>query len=98
MIKQTLSEAITYIGWIRKVSSVPTKLFMYMYEKYAIGLSEIPLEKRNRYLKKVGKKGLDRDSVFVLTIFNKIDELAKIEMMLSLLGEKIDCIIDDRTY
>ena len=86
------------IAVFKKVSSIPDKLFMKKLEKYCRGLTQIPLSKREKYAKKVGKTSLNKESVFILGVLNKIEELSKIDILLSLFEYKMDEIIDDNTY
>ena len=49
-------------------------------------------------MKKVGKEWLNKDSVFILDVLNRIEELSKIDRMLKLFEAKIYEKIDDQTY
>ena len=90
--------AIKYIKYIQKIASIPDKIFMNKIEKYCRGLTAIPIEKRQKYAQKVGKDSLNQDSVFILGILNKIEELSKIDIMITLFEAKMDEKIDDPTY
>ena len=93
-----LAKASKVITIIRKSASIPDKLFMKKLEKYCQGLVDIPVKKREKYIAKVGKGGLNKDSVFILGVLNKIEELSKIKILVSLFEYKMDGIIDDETY
>ena len=93
-----LSTTIKMFSLIKKSFSIPDKWFMKKLERYCQGLIDIPLEKRKKYLKKVGKESLNKDSVFILGVINKIEELSKIDMLLKILEAKISNIIDDVMY
>ena len=67
-------------------------------EKYCRGMVKISENKRKKYAAKVGKAGLNKDSVFILGILNKIEELSKINIMINLFEHKMDEMIDDETY
>lgn len=97
-VGKDLTTAIKVFSLIKKSFSIPDKWFMKKLEKYCQGLADIPLEKRTRYLKKVGKASLNKDSVFIIGVLNKIEELSKIDMLLKLFEAKIDNIIDDVMY
>lgn len=58
----------------------------------------IPVSKRKKYVERVGKKALNKDSVFILGVLNKIEELSKIDILVRLFEAKIDEEIDDQTY
>lgn len=94
----SLSEAIKVVNIIRKSASIPDKLYMRKLERYCAGLTSIPISKREQYVAKVGKKVLNEDSVFILGVLNKIEELSKIDIFIRLFEAKIDEEIDDQTY
>ena len=93
-----LSKAIKVVKIIRKSASIPDKLFMHKMERYSAGLVSIPSSKREKYAAKVGKKSLNKDSVFILGVLNKIEELSKIDILVRLFEAKMDEEIDDQTY
>ena len=93
-----LSNALKVVKIIRKSASIPNKLFMKKMERYCAGIASIPVAKRKKYVAKVGKKALNKDSVFILGILNKIEELSKIDILIKLFEAKIDEEIDDQTY
>lgn len=97
-IGESLSKAFKVISIIQKSASIPDKLFMHKMEKYLKGLTEIPQEKRNKYLERVGKKSLNKDSVFILNMVNRIEESSKFDILLKLFEAKMDQIIDDSMY
>lgn len=71
---------------------------MHKMEKYLKGLIEIPQDKRNKYLERVGEKSLNKDSIFILNMLNRIEESSKFDMLLKLFEAKMDQIIDDNMY
>ena len=97
-IGESLSKAFKVISIIQKSASIPDKLFMHKMEKYLKGLIEIPQDKRNKYLERVGKKSLNKDSIFILNMLNRIEESSKFDMLLKLFEAKMDQIIDDNMY
>ena len=97
-VSADLVKASKVITVIKKAASIPDKLFMNKMEKYCRGLIEIPASKREKYAVKVGKPGLNKDSVFILGVLNKIEELSKIKILLTLFETKMDGLIDDETY
>ena len=72
-VSADLVKASKVITVIKKAASIPDKLFMNKMEKYCRGLIEIPANKREKYAAKVGKPGLNKDSVFILGVLNKIE-------------------------
>lgn len=97
-IGESLSKAFKVISIIQKSASIPDKLFMHKMEKYLKGLIEIPQDKRNKYLERVGEKSLNKDSIFILNMLNRIEESSKFDMLLKLFEAKMDQIIDDNMY
>lgn len=93
-----LSKALKVVNIIRKSASIPDKLFMRKMERYCTGMVSIPVSKRKKYVERVGKKALNKDSVFILGVLNKIEELSKIDILVRLFEAKIDEEIDDQTY
>ena len=85
-----LSNALKVVKVIRKSASIPNKLFMRKMERYCAGLVSIPASKREKYVKRVGKESLNKDSVFILGVLNKIEELSKIDILLRLFEAKMD--------
>lgn len=77
-----LSNALKVVKVIRKSASIPDKLFMRKMERYCAGLVSIPASKREKYVKRVGKEALNKDSVFILGVLNKIEELSKIDILI----------------
>lgn len=97
-VNEDLLKASKVITVIKKAASIPDKLFMNKMEKYCRGLIEIPVSKRKKYAAKIGKPGLNKDSVFILGILNKIEEQSKIKILINLFEAKMDLLIDDNTY
>ena len=97
-LDETASSAIDVYKKIKQIASLPTKIFMKKVELYMRGLYNISPEKRQKYLDKVGKKGLNEDSVFILGVLNKIEELSKIDILLKLFSAKMDGVIEDTAY
>lgn len=93
-----VSSSIKIIKVIRKTASIPDKFFMRKIERYCDGLVAIPVKKRKKYVEKVGKKALNKESVFILGVLNKIEELSKIDIFVKLFALKMDGVIDDSTY
>jgi len=95
---EDLAGALSFIRIIRIGASIPTKIFMKKYEKFINGITNIPFKTREKYFEKVGKSGLNKDSVFILNMLNRVEDLSKIDIFLSLFRAKIEEIIDDNTY
>ena len=90
--------AIKILKTTQKIASIPTSLFMRKFEQYCKGLAMIPLDKRQKYMKLLGKEKFNKESVFVLNVINRIEENEKIHLFLKLLSAKMEGIIDDNEY
>lgn len=97
-IGEEVAGAIKAIQNIRKVASIPTKLFMRRFVLYCKGVIEIPLEKRQKYLAELGKEKYNRDGAFLLNVIQKIEEEEKVPLLPKLLEAKYDGRIDDVEY
>ncbi len=97
-ISADLIKASKVLKVIQKAASIPDKIFMNKMEQYCKGLINIPEAKRQDYISKIGKDKLNKDSVFILGLLNKIEELSKIDILLALFEAKMDEVIEDDTY
>lgn len=97
-IEESISEAIQLFKVVQKIKEIPTILYMEKFKRYCMGLVEIPLEKRQKYLRILGEKRFNEECVFILDILNRIEEREKISLFLKLLEAKMDQIIDDVEY
>ena len=97
-ISADLIKASKVLKVIQKAASIPDKIFMNKMEQYCRGLISIPEAKRQDYISKIGKEKLNKDSVFILGLLNKIEELSKIDILLALFEAKMDEVIEDDTY
>ena len=86
------------ISAMRKIMSLPSKLFMRKVARYLKGIAEIPEEKRDSYIKKLSSKEVNRNSVFVLNVINIIEEESKIPLLVSLFRAELFGLINDEQY
>lgn len=82
---EKLSDAVKGLKIIKSVASIPTQLFIRKYEKFCRGLIQIPLEKRQRYIRILGAEMRKREGNFILNIINRLEEEEKIPFVLALL-------------
>lgn len=97
-VGEAVSGAIKSLKAAQKIASIPTALYMKKFERYCKGLTTIPLEKRQKYMKLLGKEKFNKESVFVLNVINRIEENEKIPLFLKILDAKMDGFIDDNEY
>ena len=93
-----LSNCLGTLNAIKKVISIPNVLFMKKFEKYCKGVSRIPGEKRQKYLKKLGKESLNKNGVFILEVINHIEEYDKIDIILKLQEAEMDNTISNEEF
>lgn len=100
-IKEFVGDAgdtIEALKLLKKMYDIPTTLFMHKFARYCKGLSEIPLDKRQSYLENTEAISRKNESLFILNVLNKIEDINKIDMTVRLLEAKLDGRIDDNTY
>ena len=97
-VGEAVSGAIKSLKVAQKIASIPTALYMKKFGRYCKGLTTIPLEKRQKYMKLLGKEKFNKESVFVLNVINRIEENEKIPLFLKILNAKMDGFIDDNEY
>lgn len=97
-IGEAVSEPVKILKAVKKVAGIPTALYMKKFERYCKGLTEIPPEKRQKYMKLLSKEKFNKESVFVLNVINRIEENEKIDFFVKILNAKMDGIIDDNEY
>lgn len=93
-----VSDAVGALKVLKKITDIPTLFFKRKFERYCRGIDDIPIDERESYLRKVGKKSFNKDSAFILEIINRIEEEDKIDILLKLLEAKIYGEIDNVTY
>lgn len=72
-------------GAIRKAASIPSKLYLRKLDRFMRGMTEIPLEKRQKYIRHVSKDQYNKDSVYILEMINRIEDIEKVDVLLRLL-------------
>ena len=97
-VMEATGEIVEALKIIKQIYSFPTILFMHKLEKFCRGLSEIPLEKRESYLKKTKKISRQKESLVILNIINRIEEMEKIDIIVRLLKAKMYDEIDDTEF
>lgn len=91
-------EALTAATIIKNLCGLPTKLFLTKFEKYCRGLIEIPMQDRAAYFQRVDQQSRDSETLFILGVINKIEEIEKIDIMLALFKAKLYDEINDAAY
>lgn len=97
-VAETLEGAVKIINTAKLVSSIPSKLFLLKVERYCRLCAEIPIDKRNKYIEKIGSKEFNKESVRILNIINRIDEMKKIDIMVKIYAARVNEEIDYPTF
>lgn len=100
-IRELLGESINAIELfqkIKKIGDISDKLFALKLERYFKGLTQIPEEKRKKYINRIGREKLNKENVFILNVLNRVEELSKIDIFIALFKAKLDDKTDDETY
>ena len=86
------------ISYVRKVASIPDILYMRKVKRYCKGISTISPHSREKFARKIGKKSINKDSIYVLDILNRTEDEMKIDIFAELFKHKVYENIDDMTY
>ena len=92
---EMLSDTFKLLQTLKKVASIPTKLFMHKFDRYCRGLTQIPLNKRQYYIKKLGSKAINKENIFILNVINRIEDEDKLDFLVKLFAARLDTEIDD---
>lgn len=101
VINEVGSDVSTIANIIKKfgeIMSIPDKLFMKKVDRYLNGISQIPLDKRQKYIKKTAKVIQEEDAIFTLSILEKSEELSKIDIFVKLFAAKVNGDLDEIGY
>lgn len=83
---------------IKAVASIPDRLFLRKFERLCLGIGKIPEHKRKKYVKKITRKKFNKDTVFILDVITRVEELEKIDIFSRLWEVKMDEKIDDDRF
>lgn len=97
-VADTLEGAVKIINIAKSISSIPSKLFLLKVERYCRLCVEIPIEKRNKYIERIGSKEFNKECVRILNIINRIDEMKKIDIIVKIYAARVNEEIDYPTF
>ena len=92
---EMLSDTFKLLQTLKKVASIPTKLFMCKFDRYCRGLTQISLNKRQYYIKNLGSKAINKENIFILNVINRIEDEDKLDFLVKLFAARLDTKIDD---
>jgi len=95
---EVLSDAVKGLKLLKSVASIPSKLYLRKFEKFCRGLVQIPLEKRQHYMKTLGREKFNHESVFILNVINRIEEEDKLPLLIKLIDARTEEIITSDEY
>ena len=95
---EALGEAVKTLKALKTLASIPTKLYLRKFEKVCRGIYSIPLDKRQKLIKKLGRERFSQESVFILNVINRIEEDDKLPMLVRLLEAQAEGIIELAEY
>ena len=98
VIDETAENGLKVYGIFRKLADLPSKLYLRKFDRYMKGVTDIPVKKRQAYLKLVTKERFNKESVYILEVINRIEDLEKIDILVRLLELKMDETITDAEY
>ena len=87
---EILSDSFKLLQALKKVASIPTKLYMRKFDRYCRGLTQIPLNKRQRYIKKLGSEAINKENIFILNVINRIEDEEKLDFLVKLCAARLD--------
>lgn len=95
---ESLGEAVKLLKTLKSFASIPSKLYLRKFEQFCRGVYRIPLDKRQSYIKKLGRERFNQESVFILNVINRIEEEDKLPFLVKLLEAQTDGAIDLGEY
>lgn len=95
---ESLGEAVKTLKLLKSLASIPSKLYLRKFEQFCKGVYEIPLEKRRKFIEKLGRERFNQESVFILNIINRIEEEDKLPFLTRILEARIEGVIDSAEY
>ncbi len=84
-IGSTLGDAIKAWKILKSVASIPTKIYLRKFERFCRGVSDIPLETRQKFMEMLGHEHFQRESIFILNVVNRIEEEDKLPLLAKIL-------------
>ena len=84
-IGTALGNVIKTWKMLKSVASIPTKIYLRKFERFCRGISDIPLEQRQKFMEKLGHERFQRESVFILNVVNRIEEEDKLPLLAKIL-------------
>ena len=95
---ENLGDAVKALKVLKSFASIPTKLYLRKFEQFCRGVYDIPLEKRQKFMKTLGRERFNQESVFILNVINRIEEEDKLPLLVKLLEARTEGIIDPAEY
>lgn len=81
---EVIGDVSKAVNVLKTVKDLPSKLFWSKLKSFLSGVSDIPLEKRQKYITKMGKRQNDKDIERMFNIINSISEKEKMPYLINL--------------
>jgi hypothetical protein len=88
----------TAISILKTAKDLPSKLFWSKLKSFLSGASDIPAEKRQKYITKIGKRQNDKDIERIFNIINSISEKEKMPYLVNLYKHLLNEDIDRKQF
>lgn len=98
VLDDAAEECLKIYGAIRKTASIPSKLYLRKLDRFMRGMTEIPLRKRQKYIRLVSKDQYNKDSVYILEMINRIEDIEKVDVLLKLFELRMTEVLTDGEF
>lgn len=95
---EAAGECLKVYGAIRKIASIPSKLYLRKLDRFLRGLTDIPMNKRQKYIERISREQFNKDSVYVLELINRIEDIEKIDVLLKVFTLRMDDTISEGDF
>lgn len=98
VLDDTAEECLKIYGTIRKTASIPSKLYLRKLDRFMRGVTEIPLVERQKYIHLVSNDQYNKDSVYILEMINRIEDIDKVDFLLRLFELRMTEVLTDGEF
>ena len=98
VLDDTAEECLKIYGAIRKTASIPSKLYLRKLDRFMRGVTEIPLVERQKYIHLVSNDQYNKDSVYILEMINRIEDIDKVDFLLRLFELRMTDVLTDGEF
>lgn len=95
---ETFEELSTWYERYKKIKDIPTRLYMYKYKLFCQGIHDINKEDGEKYINKIGREKIKRESFILLEIINQIEEQEKVLYIAKIFKARVEGKLGDIEY